>query len=245
VERPTAGTRTPDPGDAFIAQPVQDTLRGAVGVRRIRESRNCFLDTAGVLQPHHLAPGDACGVGVDLTRNAQQFTSDLDAAEWVPLEAIAQLLPATKVGHVHRLAIEIPFDPQRGTILQLEFESEAKMATLPGAPALASLDQRGSVAVRRLQPVEPGQDGLLQGGLAGLVGSHDQVHRRAEMDVDTPQRAEALDLDPRQAHRVVILRPLIARRHRVRVGGRGPLPHDPRPSPTAVPRAFAPFRRGW
>jgi len=112
------------------------------------------------------------------------------------IEAFAELRTGAGVEDANRLGVEIALDPELGSVFQHDLEREAEVAALPRAPAVGALNQRRMGPIAGLQPVEAGHDGLLQGGLAGFIGSDDQVHGRPEAQLHALQRAEAFDLDP-------------------------------------------------
>ena len=71
MEWPGAPPRLADPVHALLAEPVEHALSGAVGMRRVGQRHDHFLDTAGIFQPHHLGPGDTRGIGIDIPAHAQ------------------------------------------------------------------------------------------------------------------------------------------------------------------------------
>ena len=112
------------------------------------------------------------------------------------VEAVAKLGASAGVEHANRLRVEIALDAELGPVLERDLDRQPEVAALPWAPAVGAFHQGRVVGtIARLEPVKAGHDGFLQGRLAGLVGSDDQIHRRPEAQLQALQRAKALDLD--------------------------------------------------
>ena len=180
VERPGASTRLTDPVHALLAKPVQHALRGPVRVRGIGQGDDHFLDAARIFEAHHLAAGDAGGIRVDVTADAQQLPPKLDCTRGVPLEAVGKVGAGADIGDTGGFRIEISLNPELGSIVEREFQRQPEVATLPWSPAIGSLDCGGAGPVARAQAKQAGHDRFLQGGFARLVRSDDQVHGGTE-----------------------------------------------------------------
>ena len=147
----------------LLAKPVEDPLRRPVRGRRVRQGGNRFLDAARIFEPHHLAARDAGGVGIDVAADAQQLASQLHVASGVVVEPFTQVSPGADVRDPDRLGIEVSLDAQLAPVFQLELEGQTEIATLPWAPSIGTLHKRRAGGVTRMQAVEAGHDGLLQG----------------------------------------------------------------------------------
>ena len=200
MERPGAPTRLADPVHTLLTEPVEHALRGPVRVRRVGQRHDHFLDAAGILQAHHLTSRDTRRVGVDVPAHAQKLASRLQDTRGIPIEAVGEVGAGADVGHARRFRIEISLDAELGSVVELEFQRQSEVASLPWSPAIGSLHGGGARPVARAQAVEAGHDRLLQGGLARLVRPHHQVHGGTEAQVHALQAAEALDLDSSQSH---------------------------------------------
>src|SRR5207249_1930588 len=139
-------------------------------------------------------------VGVDVPAHAQKLASRLQDTRGIPIEAVGEVGAGADVGHARRFLIEISLDAELGSVVELEFQRQSEVASLPWSPAIGSLHGGGARPVARAQAVEAGNDRLLQGGLACLVRPHHQVHGGTEAQVYALQAAEALDLDSSQPH---------------------------------------------
>src|SRR5207245_3508350 len=124
--------------------------------------------------------------------------SKLKDPRGIPVEAVGELGTRADIGDARRFRIEISLDAKLCPVVELEFQRQSEVAPLPWSPPIRSLHGGGAGSVARAKSVEAGNDGLLQGGLAGFVWPDHQVHGGTEAQVQALQAAEALDLDSGQ-----------------------------------------------
>ena len=110
MQRAGAAARLSDALRPFLTEPIEHGLRGPVGMRRVRQCHDRFLDAAGVLETQHLAARDAGGVGVDVAADAEQLPSNLEPTPGVALEPVVQLRAVGEVEHPNRVGVEVALD---------------------------------------------------------------------------------------------------------------------------------------
>ena len=111
MQRAGAAARLSDALGSFAAQAVEHGLCGPIGMRRVRQGDDRFLDAAGVLEAQHLAARDACRVGVDIAADAEQLPSHLESTPRVPLETVVERRAIGEVDDANRVAVQVPLDP--------------------------------------------------------------------------------------------------------------------------------------
>ena len=138
VQRAGAPARLADPKGPFLAQAIENLLCRSVGMGRIGERDDRFLDGAGVFQAQHLAPRDARRVGVDVAADTEQLASHLQPARRIVVEAVAKLGASAGVEHANRLRVEIALDAELGPVLERDLDRQPEVAALPWAPAVGA-----------------------------------------------------------------------------------------------------------
>lgn len=90
---------------------------------------------------------------------------------------------------------------ESATVIQLVFQEAAVIGTGPGAEAFVACRLVGAGAVVVVEAVEESKDGLLEGGLAGLVEAVEEVEAGGQVGLEGLQTAEARKFDTAQPHR--------------------------------------------